>query len=135
MASLWSGAAHAPSQEELFSKGLFLDRAIEGRIQVQVVHNVDIEPKQKTIYFQGEQNPFSFLIREGSGEFQVTINDTSVAEKQVEGREVRILPKREGSLRITVEDLELPRSKPVSAVLHFSDVASLQLNSKVHLIE
>jgi hypothetical protein len=45
------------------------------------VHNVDIEPKQKTIYFSKQRQAFRFSIKHGSGEFLVTLNDSSVAEK------------------------------------------------------
>ena len=46
-----------------------------------------------------------------------------------------IVPKKEGTIQITVEDLELPLSESTTAILHISDVASLHLHSKVHLIE
>ena len=51
------------------------------------------------------------------------------------GRDITIVPKKEGSLLITVQDIDIPESKPTEAVLHISDIASLMLNTKVHLIE
>jgi hypothetical protein len=48
---------------------------------------------------------------------------------------VAIVPKKEGTIQITVQDIELPLSESATAILHISDVASLQLHSKVHLIE
>lgn len=89
----------------------------------------------KTIYFSKNKHSFKFKIIDGSGEFQINLNDSSIAEKQVVGREITILPKKEGSLLITVQDIDIPQSEPTSAVLHISDITSLMLNTKVHLIE
>ena len=46
-----------------------------------------------------------------------------------------IIPKKEGTVQITVQDIDVPLSESTTAILHISDVASLQLHSKVHLIE
>ena len=45
---------------------------------------MDIEPKFKSLYFQGSQNPFDFDILHGSGYFAVSLNDSTVAEVQHE---------------------------------------------------
>jgi hypothetical protein len=50
------------------------------------VDDVKIEPDRKTIFFKKESNQFSFEILRGSGDFSVSINDTSVAQHVHEGR-------------------------------------------------
>jgi len=82
--SLWSSnKATNSSKQFLFQEGLFLptNRLIQDRLNVNIVHNVDIEPKQKTIYFSKQRHAFKFSIKHGSGEFLVALNDSSVAEK------------------------------------------------------
>lgn len=52
--SLWSNSkATDTSKQFLFQEGLFLpgNKVIQDRLNINIVHNVDIEPKQKTIYF------------------------------------------------------------------------------------
>jgi hypothetical protein len=61
----------------------------------------------------------------------VHLNDTTETLAYVKhvGREVTIIPKNEGSLLITVEDVELPNSAPVTAELLISGVSKLLLET------
>lgn len=99
------------------------------------MNNVEVEPLYKTIYFQGDKNPYNLRIKEGSGQFSVSLNDSSIAEIIHVEREVKIVPYKTGSLKITIIDSELPESHPVFAELKISDVASLRLESDGYLIE
>jgi hypothetical protein len=65
---------------------------IKDQLNIEVVNNVDIEPKQKTIYYLGKQNPWKFALLEGSGHFAVTVNDTSLVDVQHVEREVTLVP-------------------------------------------
>lgn len=40
-----------------------------------------------------------------------------------------IIPKKEGSLTITVKDIEIPESEQVHAELHISDIEKLELDT------
>ena len=93
------------------------------------MNNVDVEPNSKTIYFQGDKNPFKLSIFHGSGQFSVSVNDSSVAEIIHIDREVKIVPYKPGSLLITIKDVELPDSLPVYSELKISDVVSLKIDS------
>ena len=101
----WFGRAKSTtgsSKASLFREDLHIDTPIKDEIHLEVVENAEIEPAYKSIYFQGAQNPYSFHINHGSGEFAVTTNDTDIARIDHRGREVIIIPHREGGLQITV---------------------------------
>ena len=105
-------------------------------MRIDIVKNLDIEPKFKSIYFKGKQNPYTFHLSHGSGHFAVKVNDTvSLAVVRHIGRQVTIIPRSEGSLLITVEDVDLPESLPVTAELLISGVARLTLDTQGYLIE
>lgn len=53
----------------------------------------------------------------------------------MQGRTISIIPKRPGTLLLTVQDADLPLSMPTTATLHISPIASLHLHSAVQLIE
>lgn len=105
------------------------------QLQVEVVRPLQIEPRSKTIYFKGSKNTFSFRIGHGSGSFRVVLNDTTLAEKKLVGRDLKIIPKREGDLTISIYDEDLPDSNPAEAVLTISRIQTLVLQSPVNLIE
>lgn len=110
-------------------QSLMVDHPVKDQLKIQVVENVDIRPRSKTIYFQGSKNPYKFQLLHGSGHFAVSSNDTELASIKAVGRDVTIYPKREGSLMITVKDIEIPESEQVHAELHVSDVARLELDT------
>lgn len=105
-------------------------------MRIEIVKNLDVEPRFKSIYFNGNKNPCTFHLSQGSGQFAVKVNDTeSLAHVQHIGRQVIIIPRGEGSLLITVEDVDLPESLPVTAELLISSVARLNLDTQGFLIE
>ena len=56
-----------------------LYRGMSDKLEVAVVHPATIQPRQKTIFFNGQHNQFKFIVEHGSGNFRVDLNDTSVA--------------------------------------------------------
>lgn len=119
-----------------FSQGLFVGHAVREEMRIDIVNNLDIEPKFKSVYFKGNKNPYTFHLSHGSGHFAVKVNDTeSLAVVRHIGRQVTIIPRSEGSLLITVEDVDLPESLPVTAELLISNVARLSLDTQGYLIE
>ena len=100
-----------------------------------MVHNVEVEPTYKSIYFRGAENPYTFNINHGSGEFNITMNVTDIARFEHRGRELVIIPIRQGSLQITINDVLLPESKPVFAELLISDIWKLTLDTQGYLLE
>lgn len=106
------------------------------QMRVEVVRNVDIHPKYKSMYLH-KNNVFSFRILHGSGHFSVSINDTSIADKAVQedGRVVTITPKKEGPIEIRVEDIEIPDSVISVSELLVSDISKLILDAPGTLIE
>lgn len=101
---------------------------VEDVMKVQVVRNVEVWPKYKSVYMpKNRKNPFTFKIREGSGFYQVKTNDTEIAELTLKETEIIITPKHEGGLKITVEDIEVPESKVAEAELLISDIHRLKL--------
>ena len=108
---------------------------VSNSLNIQVVHNVEIEPKYKSLYFLGAENPMKFELVGGSGHFAVSLNDSKIADIQHVGRNVTIIPKKEGSIKIFAEDVELPGSIIASSELLISDVRSIYLDSAGYLIE
>jgi len=109
---------------------------IKDKLRIEVVRNVDIQPKYKSIYLQ-QDNTFQFKIYHGSGHFSVSLNNTQIADKHhIEGeRTVTIYPKQEGPIEIRVEDLEIPDSEVAVAELLISDIRSLEIDAPGTLIE
>ena len=71
---------------------------VTDKMKIEIVESVKVEPEFKSIYFNGDKNQYVFQIFRGSGEFRVTLNDTSVADRVHKGREVRINPIKTGSI-------------------------------------
>lgn len=109
---------------------------VKDRLRIEVVRNVDIQPKYKSIYI-AKDNSFKFRIYHGSGRFSITINNTEIADKHyIEGeREVTLYPKKDGPLEIRVEDIEIPDSVVSISELLISDIHRLELDSPGTLIE
>jgi hypothetical protein len=108
---------------------------VTDKMKIEVVESVKVEPQFKSIHFNAEKNQYVFKIFRGSGEFKVTLNDTSVAQRIHNGREVRISPISTGSLQIMIEDIKLPNSQPAFAELLISDISKLELDKNGFLIE
>lgn len=107
-------------------------------MRLEIVRNVDIEPKYKSLYLgrdSGEQNAFKFRIVHGSGFFTASVSDTSVAEIVTQDRDVWVYPKKVGQIILKVEDVEIPDAKPSTAEILVSDVYRVQLESVGSLIE
>jgi len=81
------------------------------------------------------QNTHTFNILHGSGHFSVKVNDTSIADVRHINRQVTLIPKKAGTVRIEVEDVELPDSVVTEAELVVSDILILHLDSQGYLIE
>lgn len=103
---------------------------------VEIVRNVDIQPKFKSIYL-AKDNSYSFKILHGSGHFSVSLNNSDIADKHyIDGeRVITIYPKKEGPIEIRIEDVELPESVVAVAELLVSDIFRLELDSPGTLIE
>ena len=105
-------------------------------MRLSVVRNVDIQPKFKTIYMYPQKaNEFRFQILHGSGHFSVNVNDTKVADSTLKDSIITVYPKMEGSIEITVEDLEIPDGVNAKAELVISDIHKLELDMDSTLME
>ena len=67
-------------------RGLY--RGMSDTLEVAVVHPATIQPRQKTIYFNGQHNQYKFVVEHGSGNFRIELNDTSIAAQKLVGREL-----------------------------------------------
>ena len=105
-------------------------------MRIEVVQNVDIQPKYKSLYL-AKDNSFKFQILHGSGHFSVSVNNSEVADRHhIEGdRFITIYPKREGPIEIRVEDIEVPDSEIAVAEMLVSDIYRLDLDAPGTLIE
>jgi len=102
---------------------------------VEVVRNVDVEPKFKSLYIGSHQQTYRLRILHGSGAFAVTVNNTKLVDLVQKDRDILLTPKELGGLKIMVEDLELPQSQIATAELLISDIAKLTLWAPLTLIE
>ena len=108
---------------------------LKTRIRVEVVKNVDIEPKFKSLYLGHNSQTYKLELLNGSGHFSVSLNNTQIAELVHKDREVLITPKELGSLEIRVEDLEIPDAEVATAEILVSDVSRLTVWAPRTLIE
>ena len=104
-------------------------------MKVEVVRNVDVEPKYKSLYIGAGTSIHRLRILNGSGHFSVTLNNTQLAEMQHRDREILLTPKAIGGLEVRVEDLELPGSTDATSEVLISDIARLTLDAPRTLIE
>ena len=106
-------------------------------MRIEVVRNVDIQPKYKSIYIPNikiknevTRNSFDFIIHHGSGYFSVTTNTSSdIANVIHRDRTVTIEARNEGAILIKVEDIEIPGSEIATAEILISDIFKLELTS------
>ena len=91
---------------------MHLSYKVKDQMRVEVVRNVDITPKYKSIYLSPiKGNEFKFNITHGSGYFYVHLNNTDIANFTERDGVLTIIPRREGALEIKIEDIELPDSE------------------------
>lgn len=108
---------------------------VKNRMVVEVVRNVDVEPKFKSLYIGSHQQTYKLKILHGSGAFSVTVNNTDLVDFIQKDREIHLTPKELGGLKIMVEDLDLPQSEIATAELLISDIHKLTLWAPKTLIE
>ena len=115
---------------------LHLSYELKDQLRLEVVKNVAIQPKFKSIYLHKEAK-YTFKILHGSGHFSVSINNTDLADKHyIDGeRIVTIIPKKEGPIEIKVEDVEIPNSVISICEMLISDIANIELDAPGTLIE
>jgi hypothetical protein len=104
-------------------------------MRIEVVKNVEVEPKYKSLYIGQRTQSFKLDLQFGSGHFSVSLNDTNLVELTHREREVFITPKSLGCLELRVEDLEIPESEVATSVILISDVQKLTLWAPRTLIE
>ena len=109
---------------------------VRDQLKIEIVKNVDVQPKFKSIFLH-KGNRFTFKILHGSGHFSVSINNTDLADKLYidSERVITIVPKKEGSIEIKVEDVEIPDSIVSISDLVISDVGRLEIDTPGTLIE
>jgi hypothetical protein len=104
-------------------------------MRIEIVKNIDVQPKYKSLYLTTKDNHFSFKINHGSGHFIVNINDTDLADLNHRENIITLYPKKEGALEIRVEDAEILDALPTIAELLISDVTKIELDAPGYLIE
>lgn len=112
--------------------------SVTSEILVSIVKPQSIEPTFKSIYFMGEDNPFTFEIQDGSGEFTVHIVDSNppnVAYLSQRGRKVTVVPKRVGKVTLEVRDAKIPDSPASYAELLVSSINRLDLQTNAFYLE
>ena len=87
--------------------GLTTD-VLTSSMAVEVVRNVDVEPKYKSLYIGTQPQTYKLRILHGSGTFSVTVNNTKLVDLVHKDRDIFLTPRDIGGLKIMVEDLELP---------------------------
>lgn len=136
-----AGRAADKFDDPLYAKSVtgdavqFAETPIADKLTIEVVRNVDVGPKYKSLYIGASPQTYKLRIMHGSGQFSVTLNDTALAGLSHKDRDILITPKALGSLTIRVEDLEIPESEIASAEIRISDIARLTLWSPRTLIE
>lgn len=61
-------------------ESLHVRNEVSDQMRLEVVKNLDIQPKFKCIYLTNKGNSYQFKIHHGSGHFNVNINNTNIAE-------------------------------------------------------
>lgn len=108
---------------------------VKDSMKIEVVKNLVLQPKYKSLYLSKKSNQYQFKILHGSGHFIVHINNTDLAEMHHSGDTITIFPKKEGGLEIRVEDAEIPESVFTTAELLLSDIHRLEIDTPGSLIE
>ena len=104
-------------------------------MRIEIVKNVDVEPKYKSIYIGAGTQTMRLRILHGSGHFSVALNNTSLAEMVHRDRDIFLTPKAIGGLQVIVEDLELPGSQDATSEILITDIFRLVLDAEKTLIE
>ena len=82
---------------------------VKDTMRIEIVRNVDIYPKYKSLYLSSkEENNFQFSIKHGSGYFSVHLSSPELVKWTEREGVLTIVPLKEGSLSIKVEDMMIP---------------------------
>lgn len=112
-----------------------MENQLTDTLRVQVVKNLDVYPKFKSLYL-GNESSFKLMILEGSGFFTVSHDNQDIVDIVHKEREIWVTPRASsGLIEIVVEDIEVPDSVPVTAQVLISDIDRLSLWSPRSLME
>lgn len=119
----WFGASNV-NPEQIGQKGDYADQfattgnfkfvnrqSVTNSMEIEVVRNVDIEPKFRSIYIGQSGSDFHLEIMHGSGHFDYKVNDTDIVRDfAIKGRDITFKPNGIGSIKIEIFDHEIPDS-------------------------
>ena len=96
--------------------------------RIKIINNPILTPTNATLYVR-DTELFELRIIGGSGEFEVSLSDNSLASFVYDKYEkkIRISPFNKGILQVFVKDLQLPNEEKVSSILYLSDVDKILL--------
>jgi hypothetical protein len=64
---------------------------VKDSLKIEIVEDIKVEPAFKSLFFNGGQNSFKLTVKDGSGDYTVSLN-SSIASFKQSGQEVTIIP-------------------------------------------
>ncbi len=100
-------------------------------IELTLYRNVQTQPPRLSL-FNHPHNTVPITALGGSGYFQLSVNDTTVANisYQFGSNVIHVTPLRPGHVKLTLVDLCLTGSEPSFSQIQISDIHAVQLRSR-----
>jgi len=133
------GEAHLKAFSEKYDPKLNIVRSfgrISDTVSINVKGDIELNPSQYVLY-NNPDNSFDIHITRGSGEFAVSINDTSIAKINYNRitQTITVSPLKLGFAQVIVEDRKLVSSKKATCRVIVANADRIELTSETNLLE
>ena len=85
-----------------------------------------LTPNNSTLYFSGD-NSLDISVQFGSGDFEITLNDNSLASFTFSDRKIKVVPLKQGVLYVYLKDNKINNNFMSVATVYISAIKSIHL--------
>ena len=109
---------------------------LSDEVIITIKGDIELEPS-KYVLFYDPQNTLDIHIRRGSGDFSVSVNDSSIIKYTYDrtSHTIRVTPLKIGYAKVIVEDHKLVSAQRVTCEIIVAGVDRIELTTDTHLIE
>ncbi|PRP86439.1 hypothetical protein PROFUN_05358 [Planoprotostelium fungivorum] len=108
------------------------DPRLTAQLVLLLTHGLQLEPTRATLY-RHPQNRLEYTVQGGSGQYNVEVNDTSLARIEratADVRSFKLIPLGVGDVHLTISDKCMHESELAHSDVTISDAASIDVNSR-----
>ena len=109
---------------------------ISDEVSITIKNDIHLEPSQYVL-FNHPENSFDIQVTKGSGEFGISVNDSSVVKFDYNRatQTIKVTPLKAGYAEISVEDRRLVNSKKAACNIIVATPSKIQLDTDSNVVE